>query len=275
MKLVTKNIDRYISAGIKDRYWYEETRQVIERLMPGEDINLFIDVLCATSINSTLKSNVTKAVRQYWNIVNGLPTSGDLPAMIYQIELVRQGLPLHGRKVLAFSKAMKGDPDAVVVDVWLCRAFGIDSEYFNKQRGATHTRSPSKREYETVERYVRRYAKRNGFQAREASSMIWSGIRMINTGKDNTTRFDHALQMKLGTLFPLFAKSIMTDTSPMPFGKYKGKEMVNVPADYLIYLHDQGNLYGDLLQYIEDNLEVLKQQADKIKQDYRNQQQTS
>ena len=50
----------------------------------------------------------------------------------------------------------------------------------------------------------------------------------------------------------------MTDESIMPIGKYKGQKMANVPAAYLIWLYENGNIYGELKQYIANNLEVMK-----------------
>lgn len=49
----------------------------------------------------------------------------------------------------------------------------------------------------------------------------------------------------------------MTDQDLMPFGKYKGEKMENVPASYLLWLRDQG--CSDLLVrgYIEENFTVL------------------
>jgi len=31
----------------------------------------------------------------------------------------------------------------------------------------------------------------------------------------------------------------LTDESPMPFGKYKGEKMANVPASYLKWIYDE------------------------------------
>lgn len=50
----------------------------------------------------------------------------------------------------------------------------------------------------------------------------------------------------------------MEDTSLMPFGKYKGVKMANVPPDYLLWLYDNSKVYGDVKEYIKDNLDVLK-----------------
>jgi len=50
----------------------------------------------------------------------------------------------------------------------------------------------------------------------------------------------------------------MNDESLMPFGKYKGEKMANVPPDYLIWLYENDKCGGDVKKYIFDNLDVLK-----------------
>lgn len=50
----------------------------------------------------------------------------------------------------------------------------------------------------------------------------------------------------------------MTDESTMPIGKYKGEKLANVPPDYLLWLYENGNIYGELKEYIKDNLDVIK-----------------
>jgi len=50
----------------------------------------------------------------------------------------------------------------------------------------------------------------------------------------------------------------ITDESIMPIGKYKGQKLANVPPDYLLWLYINGNIYGDLKDYIKENLEVIK-----------------
>lgn len=52
----------------------------------------------------------------------------------------------------------------------------------------------------------------------------------------------------------------MNDNSIMPFGKYKGEKLANVPAGYLIWLYDNGKLFGELAKYCKDNLQVLTMQ---------------
>lgn len=53
----------------------------------------------------------------------------------------------------------------------------------------------------------------------------------------------------------------LDDKSPMPFGKYIGKTMANVPAKYLLYLYDQCCDHPGVKQYTIENLEGLKKEA--------------
>lgn len=50
----------------------------------------------------------------------------------------------------------------------------------------------------------------------------------------------------------------MDDNSIMPFGKFKGVKLANVPAPYLLWLYSNCNLADDIKQYIKENLDVLR-----------------
>lgn len=50
----------------------------------------------------------------------------------------------------------------------------------------------------------------------------------------------------------------MKDESVMPIGKYKGEKMANIPPEYLLWLLENGNTYGELKQYLIDNKEVFE-----------------
>ncbi len=61
------------------------------------------------------------------------------------------------------------------------------------------------------------------------------------------------------------------DQSPINFGKYIGKKLGNVPAEYLLYLWDkseQGKTLYDkkLAVYIKDNLQAIKLEAESERQ---------
>ena len=52
----------------------------------------------------------------------------------------------------------------------------------------------------------------------------------------------------------------ITDESVLTFGIHAGKKVGNVPARYLIFLHEQNRLPENLKAYIVKNYAVLKKQ---------------
>jgi len=51
----------------------------------------------------------------------------------------------------------------------------------------------------------------------------------------------------------------MNDTDPMPFGKYKGTLMQDVPVEYLHWLYYATGTNGQCVRdYIKDNIDALK-----------------
>jgi uncharacterized protein (DUF3820 family) len=53
----------------------------------------------------------------------------------------------------------------------------------------------------------------------------------------------------------------MDDNSIMPFGKYKGQKLANIPGDYLLWLYKENKCFGQLKEYIEENKEVLNKEV--------------
>lgn len=50
----------------------------------------------------------------------------------------------------------------------------------------------------------------------------------------------------------------LTDSSLMPFGKYKGDKLIDIPASYLLWLYENDKA-GAIKSYIEENLDAIKQ----------------
>lgn len=53
----------------------------------------------------------------------------------------------------------------------------------------------------------------------------------------------------------------LKDDDIMPSGKWQGTKMVDVPAKYLLYVYENDMCNARVKQYVESNLEVIKQQA--------------
>lgn len=53
----------------------------------------------------------------------------------------------------------------------------------------------------------------------------------------------------------------LTDTCPMPLGKYAGVPMQEVPASYLLWYQDNAKAPNRaVIEYVKDNMEVLKKE---------------
>lgn len=215
----TSQIDRYLLIGRSNQHWYNECEELPTELFGVEKLILCANLFAATSINTSLKANITLFRRALYEIQNGLPVGSIvdskgrqlsyLPNIQNQITRIRQGQELSGRKIRAFAAAMAGDKDAVVVDVWLARAFGIERRYFRQKKGAEKGRGKvrsagvSNKDFSMVESYCRELAEKKGFQPREISSMIWAGVRIDKTG-DNQTHYKELLRYKFVNLFNVF-----------------------------------------------------------------------
>lgn len=57
----------------------------------------------------------------------------------------------------------------------------------------------------------------------------------------------------------------LNDSSFMPFGKWTGTRMANVPADYLLWLYDNKKCNAEVAEYIKENIDVLKKQVEEEK----------
>jgi len=50
----------------------------------------------------------------------------------------------------------------------------------------------------------------------------------------------------------------MNENTMMPFGKYKGQKLKDIPAGYLLWLYDNFKCGKDLRIYIQESLPFLK-----------------
>lgn len=170
------------------RNWYKECGDVIRKEF-GRDANLFIDLLAATSPRKSVQANWRLAMRVYhvWqnqplslrisNTENWLRfrsfydnlMQGTLPAHRPNIIRALQRKPLSGNKVRAFAANLKGDLNAVTIDVWICRYYGWPD-------------SMNDTEYEHRADFIRAEADMAGMCPAEYQAVIWyAAIR--NAGK--------------------------------------------------------------------------------------------
>jgi hypothetical protein len=161
----TKKLLALNKAGAADHEWYDQTEQELHKMF-GNDAPLVAKFFAATSNNATVASNASltmKALRQY---KMGEPFTGYLPAVIENLKLAAEGKPLNGRKIDNFAKALSGDPEAVVVDRWIMRAFG-----FNKGT------APTDLQYDFMENAIKKLAADQNMTPRQLQAAIWFGFK--------------------------------------------------------------------------------------------------
>lgn len=50
----------------------------------------------------------------------------------------------------------------------------------------------------------------------------------------------------------------ISDDFIMPFGKYEGMKIADVPDEYLLWLYDNQRCYREVKQYIIENLDAIR-----------------
>jgi len=217
MVIDNDKIDLYIEKGWKDRYWYHECQKLFEDLFGKEELELVCKLFAATSINTSLKSNITLFRRAYYEIKNNIPVGGIidrfgkplgyLPNIHTQLDHIRNGRELSGRKIRSYEACMSGRrTDLIVCDIWILRCFEQDKKYFRqtkgkeKGRGQNRSAGATDRQYTIIEEWCRHKAGLLGITTRELSSILWSGTR-IHTSGDTETHYKELLTAKLTNMF--------------------------------------------------------------------------
>jgi len=144
--------------------WYFDAQEVAEDVAEnlGASLEIGASVVSAFSPRERWSSNVAKALA----FSQGKPVAG-LSNNIRMAEAARvAGFDaLKGLKTNAFARAIAGDTDAVVIDVWMMRAAGMPTD------------SPNKSQYREVSEAVRNVAAEFGITPRTAQALIWIIVR--------------------------------------------------------------------------------------------------
>lgn len=144
--------------------WYYEAQEVAEDVAEnlGASLEVGASVVSAFSPRNRWANNVAQALAFSMN----KPVSGLSNNLRMAEAAVSQGFSaLKGLKTNAFARAIAGDVDAVVIDVWMMRAAGMDTD------------SPNKTQYALVSEAVRSVSSQFGITPRTAQALIWIIVR--------------------------------------------------------------------------------------------------
>jgi len=166
----TKRLIVLARKGHRFRDWYKRAGHSIEYVCTFKqwDRERFIDILAITSPRVAVRRCVRVAMH-YMNTGRFLPATiyGTRSAMAYY---EATGL-IRGPKTRPFAAALRGDPDAIVLDTWMAKAFEINQTLLSRK---------STRE-ECCKR-LRQVAKILGWPVAECQAAIWAAT-LIEHGR--------------------------------------------------------------------------------------------
>jgi hypothetical protein len=158
--IMTATLSQVEAASV----WYHDAQEVAEDV--AENLNATLEVgasvVSAFSPRERWSTNVAKALA----FSQGKPVAGlSNNVRMAEAALVQGFDALKGLKTNAFARAIAGDTDAVVIDVWMCRAANLDSD------------SPNVGQYRMLADAVREVAAEFGITPRTAQALIWIIVR--------------------------------------------------------------------------------------------------
>lgn len=144
--------------------WYHEAQEVAHEVARNLDTTLEVgaSVVSAFSPRERWASNIEKAISFS---LGGTPKGLGNNLKMAQASLTGGFYALKGLKTNAFARAIAGDTDAVVIDVWMMRAAGMETD------------SPNQSQYFALSKSVRDVAKEFGLTPRTAQALIWILVR--------------------------------------------------------------------------------------------------
>ena len=149
--------------------WYISNDIIKEVFHEAADARVFTLLLAVTSQRNAVPQNTGMALNlllQYRAAGRKIPEGGFLGGMTGVMEnaanVIRDGA-VAGSKIGEFVRALDGDPNAVVTDIWMARAFGLKTD------------TPTDREHRIIQRIVTTKAKELGMTPSSLQAAIWNG----------------------------------------------------------------------------------------------------
>ena len=158
--------------------WYQDATKLIQDLY-GKHWQLFADLLAATSPRNYVKANwrIADAILKAYIDRKQKPAFfGDLlggnrvlPAHRNNIIRSLQRRPISGQKVWRFAENLKGNLNVVTIDVWICRAYGLDDR-----------KDLTPAIYRRLEKRIQLDAKRTNATPAGYQAVLWYAVRRLN-----------------------------------------------------------------------------------------------
>ncbi|GAG39396.1 unnamed protein product, partial [marine sediment metagenome] len=223
------------------RRWYTQHTETMKKAF-GKDYDLFAMLLGVTSPQAPVENNVMFAAQTYAYMLGlvdkpGAMYPGALQRRIdsqwYSPETMLKDLESRMFKVTEFVRALLGDPDATVGDVWMYRLFYGDSAVHGKDSADYSVPQATGLRQKLLD-LAAQMTEETGdlWTAREVQAALWVYINATQTGtaiKDIAT-FESGLNKKnelFGGKSPLeWLQSLVPNMKEGPLSKQVGLESI-------------------------------------------------
>ena len=212
--------------------WYKPAVEEFTKTF-GPDTDQFLKFLAVTSRNTPVDRNVELALDAFkeWKMGEPFTNKFHLDALNH---VAKGGMP-KGPKVNPFYRALTGDPNAIVVDVWMLRLFGFKNE----------TITPNK--LRLVEAEVRKLSSATGLTPAQVQERLWKGFKLEQEGSGSDIAGFHdilarktSVAKKIGVGLSEL-KDVDTGYTWNPdFSKYEGEDAI---VGVLSHNHPVQNLH--------------------------------
>lgn len=194
---------RYALAGEHHRHWYTDGVPVVEAVADslGVQPETLAEVIAITSPRVSVSRNMALALR-YLNDRERYASApgevlrrdlGVIQATASALQHWERTGKIRGPKTSAFARALLGDPDALVIDVWMSRALGVPQD-----------RVTTLANRKKIAERIGAVARSLGWTIAETQAAIWAGV--IPTWTDSRGRRKYLDAPPLAETLSLAAK---------------------------------------------------------------------
>lgn len=187
------------------RNWYQRHEQTLRDLF-GSDAELFQKLLDVTSQAASVKANVGLAIKAYRQLLAGEPFVGYLPAVIKNLERVRDQVAVRGQKIGEYAKANAGEAEGIAVDRHIAQLlFGVDR--------------PTAAQVAVAKERIIAVAQRLGWEPRQVQAALWA-FNQVRNGIDpaKVVSYDTVLLGKADTIAAIRAEFGRGEEGSVPAG---------------------------------------------------------
>lgn len=178
--------------------WYRNSNKTIKEfcLRRNYNMELFINILAATSPLCTVKENINRTIRtmEYLeknNNIDNIPFKYGIAhkTIFNNVKNAIENNNISGPKINPFAKALLGDEDQVVIDSWITKLFIYDVRHNIRKH-----KSPTKWEIIYITKLIKKLALQCEISPCAAQAALWAYAKDIsNTNYKEDYDFSHYL----------------------------------------------------------------------------------